>query len=253
MSQFGLPTSDQTYASTILIMSSISFVKAVNYNDAQFITLKSSDEVPLQITTEAIKVYNFDRSAQGLTFPITRKMSESLHKNVSDLESNLIDAVLSMENGLFTNLPFNCQKTINECNVAQIANVLCPNYFTNSLEPTIYLKGLNNAWLPIYDWTGSSVISHTELGPGEYQFIIKADKAYFGPHKQLTHAFNLQLRIRQIRYRSFTQASIPQSKPIDIPKSKRAKRACKKPEFLRSSALDDLSFLDLSPLTTTDD
>jgi len=50
------------------------------------------------------------------------------------------------------------------------------------------------------DFPGNQIDSMS-IGPGFYKFVIQANTAYFGPHKNPKYIANLQLRISEIHFR----------------------------------------------------
>mgnify|MGYP001032164672 CR=1 FL=1 len=183
------------------MISAFAIAKTSDYNNAHYLSLLHSNGTEPFITTDVINITTNDptseRTESSITFPITKEQCQSLYANVTLLEGMLIDTIKSMELKYYAELPYQCQKVLSDYPQSK-DQMVRPNYFSD----TIYLKG-NLSNMKFLDFQGYQIDS-LSLGPGQYKFVIRANMAYFGPHKNAMHIANLQLRISEVHYRSVT-------------------------------------------------
>lgn len=163
-----------------------------DYKDSHYFTLQNENGQEPYITTDFIDITHCDSSQENITFIIKREMSQALYDEVLKLESCLVNTIKNIDNKYFVNFPFHCQQMLSQHSLND--DLLRPNYYSSGL---MYLKGnFNN----IKIMSGNEQIHKSKLGPGKYQFIIRANLAYIGPHKEPKQIANLQLRISEIHF-----------------------------------------------------
>lgn len=208
-----------------------SIVKASNFRDAQFLSIENNLEREPRIITDPIHIKSFHHSCNGddnVTFAITRDMCTNLYTAVTELESSILITLRNMNVDYFTNLPFVCRKVLTEYNdliESQFYKVLRPNYYLKDI-PMMYLKG-DFKTIKIFSEPGNEELHKSQLGPGEYQFIINASTVYMGLHKHPLHVSSLQLRILEIRFKPATavETSPVNQQPIsEVPTKQQRKR-----------------------------
>lgn len=196
-----------------------------NYKSGQFLHFRRYDGVSPHIETGKITFDNIEFAAGSLdfiTFPIPRIKSEDLYSEITNFEDKLVLAFMAMKQEYYLNLPFYVQNVINQLKPGHLGNALRRNYLTNNVlngpyDEVMYLKGhLKTMEIFKYTRTEERVpIAITDLGPGEYKFIINISQAYFGPHSRPNKVYNLYARIAEIRYRPFSELPTPPPPPHD--------------------------------------
>ena len=168
------------------VSQNVTFISQVNSaNEKSFFITK-----PIWLESPPIE------ELSHLKFLIRKYTSESLYEEVQRCEKQLADSLLSMRNEIWADLPFHCQRTINDRR-QDIQSCIRPNYFKNANGDIIYLKGVLKNVKIFKDGQPATL---NDLGVGSYQFLIGTDTIYCGPHSKPHHVASLMLRIREIKY-----------------------------------------------------
>ena len=131
-------------------------------------------------------------------FFIQRSCSESLYQEVQALEMAAHELIKGLSKEEQDTLPRGIKKKLELKPLdTEQREIIRPNY--NQYD-TLFLK-FNEFSLEMYTWEGERIKDISQLGHGEYQFIIRANLLYFGPHGERDAIANLQLRVAKLRYR----------------------------------------------------
>ena len=201
-----------------------------------------------------------------LTFKITKPDNENLYNQISEMEEKVNYMVKNLDGEIFYQLPFEMQNRIMQRSVDLDWDCVRPNYFKTPYlleQPTMFLKG-NLPNMMVYNYNGERV-PIPNLRSGYYQFMMRTNTVYVGPHKSDCHVANLQLRLVQVRYSPVNPLDVTPSLPLNedddsavsmttqpaTPKKSRKTTDCppapkktRKPRLKRQNAIvDNSSFL----------
>ena len=187
------------------------------FRNAHYLNFCENEGEELHITTSRIYLPDVNLNAgPTLTFEMPRSLDETLFKRVVCLENKVAKTLKNLSPEMETNLSFECQKVLTSGTKNLIANIRS-NYYGFHGDPKMYLKG-NWKTIKLVNFKGEP-ITRDQLKDGNYQFIIRANMAYLGPHKNPEHIASLQLRISEIRFEPL--------KTIKPRPKRAAKRRCK--------------------------
>lgn len=168
------------------------------FKNANYLTLCNDDDEELLLTSN--KNYLSDlKFANGptVTFELSRSRDEVLFKKVVGMEDRIAKTLKTLDPEIVTKLSTDCQKILSSGSKNFIYNIRS-NFYGFQGDPIMYLKG-NWKTIKLVNFKNET-IQREELGNGNYQFIIRANMIYLGPHKKPEHIANLQLRITEIRF-----------------------------------------------------
>ena len=133
------------------------------------------------------------------TFKIPKSLCYQLYEEIQNVEAEVEKIVKTLDDAQLTKLAPKVQQYIKARRSDPNWKLLRPNYFNTGEDKTLYLKG-NKYGASIYDMDTHNFLLLSELGPGYYQFTIRACMVYMGPHKWDNHIASLQLRIQSLSY-----------------------------------------------------
>lgn len=197
-------------------------VKIFNKRTYLNIKIKNGDEPYYATQTVHINTPNL---VKKLIFPINNIEEPHLFNFVTGLEKSVDHALRNLKNpDLEKQVPKLMLQLKNKC-VDKDSIILRPNYSETNPVYTCFFKGNPNA-ISMYTWEGKPIDDPKELGAGEYQFIVRANLLYFGPHTSCNAIANLQVRISSLRYRPIElKKEVPLQWDFNTDKSAVLKRA----------------------------
>lgn len=169
------------------------------YQNANYLTfVENEGDENLFITSS--KIYLPDvklGTGPTVTFEMPRSLDESLFMKINSLENELSKTLKNLNPNIETNLSFECQKVLTS-DSNNLLNNIRSNYYGFQGDPKMFLKG-NWRSIKLVNFK-DEVIARDVLKQGNYQFVVRANMAYLGPHKNPNHIASLQLRISEIRF-----------------------------------------------------
>lgn len=150
-------------------------------------------------STETIRI-NSPNIVKKLVFPINNVEEPHLFKFVRNIEKSVDGALRNMKNADLEKQIPKVMNLLKEKVQNPSSTILRPNYSEMNSVYTCFFKGnANNTSL--YTWDGVPIESPDELGVGDYQFIVRCNLVYFGPHLSCNAVANVQARVVAVRYR----------------------------------------------------
>ena len=172
-------------------MSFSEILKSIGGYNSEIILGSEKDLRKPIITTGDIflDVFDINEKNNEITFLIPKSRSETLYDSVTQLESDLIDLIVSK-------LPAKCQKVFSD-NLNSYEPLIHSNY--TPILNMLILKGPLDS-IQFCDFNENPIDYHS-LTRGTYKFIINAEKAYFGPHPGTSHITKLRLQLTKVFYK----------------------------------------------------
>lgn len=170
------------------------------YKNAHYLSFLNDDDEELNITSNKIYLSDLKLSTgPSVTFELSRSLDEVLFKKIVNMEQRLAKTLKSLDPELQSKLSLECQKVLSSGSKNLVFNIRS-NYYGFQGDPKMFLKG-NWKTIKLVNFKNEPIMRE-QLGNGNYQFVIRANMAYLGPHKNPDQIANLQLRISEIRFDS---------------------------------------------------